>query len=355
MTGADLFSPTFWMCVGLSLVPILGWIWFFQAHHSEKRKYVVLTFVAGMAAVIPIKFYEKYWNTALLTFEHFNLFQYLAELTQWPSLDRLLAFVSVNALVALFLFVFAAAIMFLLEVISGDNSIKTFREKTKKVFESPLIFVFIGVLCGLVGYFFSFSFSQKVWFFVIVGMLEEYIKHLVLRFSDDEKINSVSDALSFSIIGALGFAFVENAMYLKNFLVGTPLGASMPQFLIFLFLRSTVSVIAHVCFSAIFGYFYGVSRFTETIYARALQQNQFFWVNVFHSIVHLKKSTIFKEQRMMEGMLLAVVLHATFNLLLEWGKIQLLIPLLLFLFFIVLNLFHRKQIYIQSGVVQTNP
>ena len=51
------------------------------------------------------------------------------------------------------------------------------------------------------------------WYSIMIGFLEEYSKHLVVRFADDNTIYSVDSAITFSIIVALGFAFLENILY----------------------------------------------------------------------------------------------------------------------------------------------
>jgi len=342
-----LTSANFLLYVAMSLVPILGWIYFFQKKNHEKKIYVILTFIAGMLAVIPIKLYEKYWDTAILYFEHINLFEYLAELVRVPEFSKFLAYVSMHALIGIGLFAFIALIMFVLEIFTGDNTFQTFKRKTKKAFESPLFFIMIGILCGVIAYFFSFSLNQKIWFFVIVGMLEEFVKHLVLRFSDEEKIKSVDDALSFAIIIALGFAFVENIVYFHNF--SKVSDSNIQQLSIFFVLRSTVSVMAHVCFSAILGYFYGIARFSKEIYQQEVLEHRHPVIQILHKILHLKGSVLFHEEKMLEGMLLAMFVHAVFNSLLEFGQVTLMIVFLLGLFLWVLNLFHRKQLHFQTG------
>ncbi|MCF7830765.1 PrsW family intramembrane metalloprotease [Candidatus Gracilibacteria bacterium] len=342
-----LASTNFVLYVGMSLIPILGWIYFFQKKNHEKKLYVTLTFLAGMLAVIPIKLYEKYWDTAVLYFQHINLFQYLADLVQFPDLPRFLAYISMHALVGMGLFAFIAIMMFILEVFTGDNTFAIFKRKTKKAIESPLFFITVGILCGVIAYFLSFSVNQKIWFFVVVGMLEEFVKHLVLRFSDEEKIQSVDDALSFAIIIALGFAFVENIVYFHNF--SKIADSNIQQLSIFFVLRSTVSVMAHVCFSAILGYFYGIARFSREIYQQEVLEHRHPIIQKLHQILHLKGATLFHEEKMLEGMILAMFVHAIFNSLLEFGKVTLMIVFLLGLFFWVLNLFHRKQLHFQTG------
>ncbi len=330
----------------ISLLPILGWLWFFQKKQPEKRSYVVLTFLAGMLSVLPIKLYEKYWNTAVGYFEHLNLFKYLADLVEYPALSKLLAYISVHAGVAVSLFVFTAIIMFFLEVFSGDNTVKVYRQKVQKIWEAPVFFIMIGILCGIVAYCVSLSLPQKIWFFVVVGMLEEFIKHLVLRFSDDEKIQSVDDALEFAIIVALGFVFIENILYFEKIWNGSFAATSIFGFIL---LRSTVSVVAHIGFSAILGYFYGVARFAKEIYQEEVSQRKHFVLEKIQQVLHLKGATLFHEEKMMEGMLLAMGFHAVFNSLLEYDKMIFVIPFLIFMFLIVLNLFHRKNFHTREG------
>lgn len=324
----------------ICLLPILGWLWFFQRKQPEKKIFVILTFIAGMAAIIPIKLYEKYWHTAIGYFEHLNLFLYLSELVNTPSLTKLLSFISVHTIVAIGLFLFAAVLMFILEVFSGDNSVRLFRQKTVKIIESPAFFIIIGVLCGVVAFFASMSLPEKIWFFLVVGMLEEFIKHLVLRFADDEKIFSVDDALEYSIIVALGFVFVENIFYLDKILSGSP---TTLIFVLFIILRSSISVIAHVCFSAIFGYFYGIAHFSNEFYLQEQQAGKHPIIHKLHQILHLRGATIFHEEKMLEGMLLAMIFHAVFNSLLEYDKLSIVIPLIIILFIFVVTLFQERQ------------
>ncbi len=314
-----------------------------------------MTFIAGMIAVLPIKLYEHYWDIAVLYFEHINLFTYLQDIFRFPELSRLLSYIIVNGLVALGFFLFIGLLMFVLEVIlSRDNTLRIFEMKLTKLKEEPFLFLTLGALFGLVAFLFSLSFfqthgmeasvSDKVSFFIVVGMLEEFVKHLVLRFSDEEKIHSVDDALSLSIIAALGFAFIENIMYLHTFMI-SEIGSTFFQILIFFLLRSTISVLAHVSFSAILGYFYGVAHFSDQIVREEVFRIQHSVIIKINQILHLKKSVLFHEEKMMEGMLLAMVAHAIFNALLNFNQMSLVILFLLTLFFFVFSLFHRKNFH----------
>lgn len=334
----------------IAILPIICWVFFFQKQNHESKKYVALTFLAGMLSVLPIKIYEKVWSTSIGAVEHFNLFEYLADVVHWPSLSRVLAFVSVGAVIAVALYLAVALLMFVVEVISTrDNTMRVFNRKCVKISESPLLFVSIGGLIGISAYFLSEAFPAKVWFFIVVGMLEEFVKYLMLRFSDEEKVHSVSDSISFAIIIALGFAFVENIIYLWRFWASSA-NSGLINFTMFFLLRSTVSVIAHVCFSAIIGYFYGKARFATEIYREEVKERQHPVLSLLHRVLHMKGDVLFHEEQLLQGMFAAVVLHAIFNSLLELGQIIYVFPLLVVMFAVVLKLLHKKSSHIKRGL-----
>ncbi len=342
-------TPQFFGIIVIALLPVLGWLWFFQRKQPEKKTYVALTFLAGMLSVLPIKLYEKYWDVAIFNLENLNIFQSIADLVHVQSLPRLLSFLMVDVVVAVGLFLFVAVLMFLLEVLSGSDTTKTFRKKFIRVLDEPIFFISVGVVLGFYTYFSSFSVNDKIYFFIIVGMLEEFIKHLVLRFSDEFKIQSVDDALEFAIIVALGFAFVENVLYFRGNieLMGSDI-------YLLILMRSTISVSAHVTFSAIFGYFYGVARFGESFYQEVVQASRHKIINKIHQIIHLKIVTLLYQEQMMVGMFCAMGLHAIFNSLLEFQRVDLVIPFLFGLLFIILHLFHRPKFAIMLRTLPIN-
>lgn len=336
----------------VSLVPILLWFSFFHRKYKQRFRHVFLSFSAGMMSVIPIKLYEKYWDQALLFFENINLFEYISSLTNTPSLAKLFAFVSLSGIVALGLFVFTAFLMFFLEVLSGDNTIKAYRHKVGKILESPLLFVSIGLISGILAYGLSLSVHERIWFFVIVGMLEEYIKYLVLRFTNEESIHRIRDAIGYAIVVALGFAYVENILYFKNFITQSSLMSV--QFWLLFGLRSTISVTAHVCFSAILAYFYGIAFFSKEMYQYELDHHHGGCVSWCHKLLHLKGSVLFHEQKMMEGMLLAMFLHAVFNSFLEFNRIAFMLMLLVGMFLTVLFMYKKARFLTETRICPYN-
>ncbi len=332
---------------GISFVPILAWIYFFQKQNYEKKKYVIITFFAGMMSIIPIKLYEKYWDISVWKLEHLNLFKYLDNVAGTQTVGSVLAFVIVSIIVSSAIFLFSALIMFVLEIFSRDNDFSCYEKKVAKISESPFLFVTIGAFIGFLTAFLALYFPEKVWFFVVVGMLEEYAKYLMLRFADENKIGNVADAISFAIIIALGFAFVENVVYLSKFWFNT--SQNFAGFTAFFVLRSTISVVAHVCFSAIVGYFYGIAHFSDEIYQEEVRENKHFLLKLIHKIFHLKAAPLFHEEKLLEGLLIAMLIHAFFNSLLEFELVIWVIPFIIGIFLYILNLLHRHENHIRRG------
>lgn len=136
--------------------------------------------------------------------------------------------------------------------------------------------------------------------YAIVGFSEEASKFLGLRlYSYNQKsFDEPLDGIVYSVIVSMGFATVENVMYVQNY---AALGRGLEVGL----LRMFISVPAHACFAVVMGYFIGKAKFNPA------------------------KSFII----MMTGLLLAVFFHGTFDLFLflpkysyigrEWSEILL--------------------------------
>ncbi len=338
----------------LALIPVFLWLYWFRNHLPKKRSYIVTTFVAGMVSVLPIKLYEKYWDQAILSLEHTNLFKHLVSLLELQSVGSLGIYAVATVLVMCAIFLFTGLVMGILEIFSGDNSFKVFRQKFRLALESPFFFVTVGVFCGCIAFMSTLSLHEKIWMFMVVGMLEEFTKHLVLRFSDEEKIHSVGEALQFSIIVALGFAFVENVIYFNS--MGNMGMFSVQQLVLLIVLRSIISVGAHVCFSAILGYYYGLAKFSTQVYQEEefLHKNHFL-IKTLNQVLHCKPSVLFHEQKMMEGVILAMFLHGAFNSLLEFGKLHIVFPFIGILLLTVFYLVHKQEELRITGALIRKP
>jgi len=339
-----------WLLFGaMSLLPILVWLFLFRNSLPKNKQFIVMTFIAGMLSVIPIKLYEKYWDVGLLYLEHTNLFVHLGNLLSINSGAALLSYLVATVVVVFGIFVFVGLMMMGLELLSGDNSFRVYRRKLKSVLETPFFFILVGLMCGVVAFAGTLTLHEKVWLFMIVGILEELTKHLVLRFGDEEKIHSVGEAIQFSVVVALGFAFVENLQYFSN--ISQMSLFSWSQFMMLVLLRSIVSVGAHVSFSAILGYYYGIAKFANEIYKQEVIENRHPLLEKIHDVFHLRGAIVFHEQKMLEGVLLAMVLHGVYNSLLEFGFVSVALPMVGMMMFMVVGLLHKKKLLQQNGVL----
>ena len=92
--------------------------------------------------------------------------------------------------------------------------------------------------------------------FIVAGFTEEYFKRAVVLFGayNSEYFNEKLDGIVYCVFSALGFATIENIMYVVfrfsgNYYVGI--------------MRGILSVPAHVLFGVTMGYYLSLAKFTE--------------------------------------------------------------------------------------------
>jgi RsiW-degrading membrane proteinase PrsW (M82 family) len=175
--------------------------------------------------------------------------------------------------------------------------------------------------------------------FMFVGVIEEYMKNLVVRHADHGFFRNIDDAIEFSIISALGFAFVENILYF--YYIWTYQGTEI--LIVSFVFRAIFSTFAHILFSGIFGYFYGVAYFAEPIWSEEQRKNRTWFVRAIHRILHFKANRVFATEKVTEGLLIAVVLHGAFNIMLEMNLTFFMIPFLVFGYSFLDYLFKQKE------------
>jgi len=174
--------------------------------------------------------------------------------------------------------------------------------------------------------------------FMFVGILEEVLKNLAVRFSVQGKFKTIDECIEYSIIAALGFAFIENAIYFASILQLQGVDSLMTAFIF----RAVFSTFAHILFSAVFGYFYAVAYFAEPIYKKKLLSRKFCYAKIVKHIYRKHPEELFSHTLEMEGLFLAAVLHALFNIFLEMDITSFLIPFLI-IGYILLTLLLKKK------------
>ncbi len=156
--------------------------------------------------------------------------------------------------------------------------------------------------------------------FVLFGALEEIIKHYVITVVDKKTvlIKTIGDAMRYSIAAALGFSFTENIYYLYEFWPSISIGQLTTMYIF----RSIFTACAHMIFSGIFGYYYGIGKFSIEI----IKQNKLVgkisgFSKALARIFNIPLSHAHQQHMVVKGLFIAIFLHAIFNYLLQYNII----------------------------------
>lgn len=185
--------------------------------------------------------------------------------------------------------------------------------------------------------------------FMIVGIIEEYMKHISVRSVDDDKFMNIDDAIEYSVIAALGFAFVENIMYFYYIWINQGVNA---LFISFIF-RSIFSTFAHILFSGMYGYYYGIAHFAGPILREELSQKRKppFTSLVLKILPFRSAVNVFAREKLVQGLLTAIILHAFFNVMLEMNWTILMTPFLFIGYAMLDHLFKKKEDHKEYGLL----
>jgi RsiW-degrading membrane proteinase PrsW (M82 family) len=150
-----------------------------------------------------------------------------------------------------------------------------------------------------------------------VGFYEETTKHWVVKSTGKSFFQNIDDAIQVSIIVGLGFAFTENALYFYS-IWDNP---AISNFWFYFIFRSIGSMFLHVLASGIFGYFYGVAHFAKPVLIEEMKQGEKHpLTKLLHKILHLKSETLFYEEKVTQGLLVAAGLHGVFDFLMGMSQ-----------------------------------
>ena len=154
---------------------------------------------------------------------------------------------------------------------------------------------------------------------VLAVILEEIVKSGVVRILGKTRsgIQTINDAVKVSILAGLGFAFSENIFYFWNAWASGGLADLLPQ----LIFRSLFTVCMHMVASGVFGYFYGVAKFSHPIMETRLFEGQGSkGVYIFSKILGTDEAHAFAELTMVKGIIAAILVHAGFNISMEYEQ-----------------------------------
>jgi len=189
---------------------------------------------------------------------------------------------------------------------------------------------------------FTNSYAQYFTLYVWVGITEEIIKQWLVRTFDRKYllIQTVNDSILFSLISALGFSFAENIFYF--YYIGTQLGLAT-LFVAYLF-RSIFTTCAHLVFSGFFGYFYGIAKFSINIFEQSTVQGKRFYLSRFFArFLNISKLEAYREQMILKGLFIAILLHTAYDFLLQFNLILPSVAIVTLGFFALLRLLKHRS------------
>lgn len=175
--------------------------------------------------------------------------------------------------------------------------------------------------------------------FMFIGVIEEIMKMSVVHSIDDNRIRHIDDAIMFAILAALGFSFTENILYFYTIWAKSGADHLLVPFLF----RAVFSTFAHILFSAMFGYYYGIAHFAKPLLQEELRNKHYTFWDWYHRVFKFKTAELFHEQKMLEGLTLAVGLHAVYNIFLEMNWTFIMVPYLVVGYVFVSHLFKMKE------------
>ena len=178
-------------------------------------------------------------------------------------------------------------------------------------------------------------------FFSAMGIIEEICKFLVVRFLDKKfyLIQTINIAIIFSVTVALGFAFLENFIYFYTLFSE---GLMDDFFTTFIF-RTIYTTLGHVLFAAIFGYYYGISKFSQTILMQEKILGKVFKLTkILEKLTGGNLHSIYKWQKRIKGLIFASAFHMLFNFFIQWEKLWVSFLLLGIMAIYILYLFNTK-------------
>lgn len=159
----------------------------------------------------------------------------------------------------------------------------------------------------------SHSLLSSFFVYMSVGFLEEYAKHIVVAKADRKYFTSVDDVIELSIVAALGFSFLENIGYFFSLILQ---GQQENLFALF-FMRSIFVVFIHILCSGIYGAFYGMGYFARPYMEESIAEGKKFYIaEIFYRLFHWRKTSFFREQMMMQGLIVSSVIHGIYDFLL---------------------------------------
>jgi RsiW-degrading membrane proteinase PrsW (M82 family) len=207
-----------------------------------------------------------------------------------------------------------------------------FQDKEKEPFRAMLLCFVFGML-ATIPFFLLKSFPE------LIAGLHENLQTLILAFGEEiikaillilavefthKWFTQIVDGLIYGAALALGFAFAENLSYLLE------LSTIDGSFIVVYLVRSLNTMVAHSLFTGLFGFFYATAYLNKAIFPKKKREKPWrhflknigealpFHITLMHLLPHRpSKHGHYPGVVILEGILVAGLLHAVFNLFLQ--------------------------------------
>ena len=315
---------------------VWGYIFYKKDYHPQPFKVIAQIFGIGLFSMVPVFAYKYIYQNFLPMLSEYQIFQ---PLLSSSILSGIFFFLINLILLSTLLFVISGVLTGLLTLFKHET-IQNIKDALR---DSEFGFITVSILIGFLIYFETFFqnilsipiVSTILGTILFLSIIEEYVKHLIVRFVDDKKLKDIDDAITLSIIVGLAFAFMETLIY--SFASGD---------MSLIFYRSLLTIPIHVIASGIFGYYYGLAHFAKPLTKATVGEKTYrFNFKWLHKILTFKRSTVYEEEKIIEGMGLAVLFHTTCNVLFELNLAFVVIPIL------VIGLIVLSYLYKDSHVL----
>lgn len=137
------------------------------------------------------------------------------------------------------------------------------KEPIRFLFKNFLMGAFVSVIIALIlsvvaNYILPLTdelsiYQQFIKAFFVVGLVEEFSKYVIVRFYAQKSVefNEPFDGIVYAVMVSMGFAALENVMYVFQYGVSTGI------------IRAFTAVPAHATFGILMGYFMGLAKFSK--------------------------------------------------------------------------------------------
>jgi len=309
-----------------------GYLFYKKDYHPQPFKVIAQSFGVGLFAMVPVFGYKYLYQHFLPRLSEYEIFQPLLESA---LLSGIFIFIANLVLLSIILFALSGLVSVVLNFFN-HNVLTNLKNAIK---DEPLGFVTVSLMIGLVIYLQTLF---QNWFnhpiigtalgtILFLAIIEEYIKHLIVRITDDKKLKDIDDAITLSIVVGLAFAFIENIIYSL---------ASGDMSIIFY--RTMITIPIHLVASGIFGYYYGLAHFAQPI-VKIEEGDKTYRSKWLPKLLTFKRSALYREEKIMEGIFFATLFHAVINLLFEFTLGFLAVPLIVVGIVIIFRLYKVGQ------------